>query len=51
MHTPSSTSPQRLRDEITSVTGEALEDNGLFFSVFLTVFVESGFGCVISVQL
>lgn len=38
LHTPSSTSPQRLRDEITSVAGEALEDNGGFspcFSHFL----------------
>lgn len=43
---------QRLRNEITSVAGEALEDNGGFSSVFLTCFffVESGFACVISVQ-
>lgn len=33
LHAPSSTSPQRLWDVITSVAGEALEDNGGFGDV------------------
>lgn len=49
-HTLSSTSPQGLRDEITSVAGEALEDNGGFSPYFSHFFVESGFACVISVR-
>ena len=39
LHAPFPTSPQRLREEITSVAGEALEDNGGFSSVFLILFL------------